>query len=102
LAFLVSGGIGLLRFPDFYSRLHAASITDTAGAGAVLIALMLSAGLSLTLVKLIFILILIAITSPTATHALAKAAVYDDLKPFARQSAQSTTNVGSPTADADD
>ncbi len=43
----ITGGVGILRFPDFYTRLHAAGVTDTLCAGFILIGLMLQAGLSL-------------------------------------------------------
>lgn len=80
--FVISGAVGLIRFPDFYSRLHAASMTDTLGIALILGGLALQAGWSLVLVKLIFIVVLVFITSPTASHALAKAGAYDDLRPW--------------------
>jgi len=73
--FSVIGGIGILRLPDFFSRIHGAGITDTMGAGAILTGLMLYAGASLVTVKLVMILALLWLTGPTATHALAKAAL---------------------------
>ncbi len=72
--FCVIGGLGLLRMPDFYSRTHAASITDTLGAGLLLVGLMLHAGNSLVTVKLVMVLAFLLVTSPTSAHALAKAA----------------------------
>ena len=60
--------------PDFYTRSHAASVTDTLGATLILLGLGLHAGLSLISVKLVFVLFLLYVTSPTATHALVKAA----------------------------
>lgn len=68
------GGLGLLRLPDFYARMHGSGITDTCGAWLVLLGLMLQAGLTLVTVKLVMIGLLLAVTSPTATHALAKSA----------------------------
>jgi len=79
--FGISGGIGLLRFPDFFTRLHAAGVTDTLCAALILAGLMLQAGWGLVLVKLLLILALLLLTSPTATHALAKAALHGNLKP---------------------
>ena len=79
--FCLSGGVGILRFPDFYTRMHASGVTDTLGAGLILLGLMLQAGWSLVLVKLILILLFILLTSPTSNHALAKAAVHGKLKP---------------------
>ena len=79
--FCLVGGIGLARMPDFYTRMHGASVTETLGAGFVLIGLMLQAGLTLIAVKLAMIGLLILFASPTATHALAKAALASGLKP---------------------
>lgn len=72
--FCVIGGIGVLRMPDFYTRTHAASITDTLGASLILVGLAIHAGLGLVTVKLVIVLVLLYVTSPTATHALVKAA----------------------------
>lgn len=79
--FCIIGGIGLHRFPDFFCRLHGAGITDTLGAGLILSGLMLQAGLSLITAKLLFILVLLWLTSPTSTHAIAKAAREAGLEP---------------------
>ena len=80
--FVLIGAFGLIRFPDFYTRLHAAGITDTLGAELILLGLMLQAGLSLVTVKLILISLFIFFTSPTATHAVANAARVMGLKPM--------------------
>ena len=80
--FAVSGGVGLLRFPDFFSRLHPAGVTDTLGAALILIGLMFQAGFSLISVKLIMILAFLLLTTPAATHAVAKAALYGNLRPL--------------------
>ena len=80
--FVVIGGIGLIRFPEFFTRLHAAGVTDTLGAGLILVGLMLQSGFTQNTLKLGIMLLLIFVTSPTASHALAKAAVYDSLNPW--------------------
>ena len=80
--FCVVGGIGLLRMPDFYTRMHAASVTETLGVGFVLLGLMLLAGWTLITVKLLMIGVLIFFVSPTASHALAKAALSRGTKPL--------------------
>ena len=80
--FLLVGAIGLLRFPDFYTRLHAVSVCDTLGAGLVLIGLMLQGGLSLVTVKLLLIFYFMLFSGPTAVHALAEAALQGKLKPL--------------------
>ncbi|MBJ21904.1 MAG: monovalent cation/H(+) antiporter subunit G [bacterium] len=72
--FSVIGGIGVLRMPDFYTRTHAASITDTLGATLILLGLGVHSGLNLITVKLILIFSFLYLTSPTAAHALVKAA----------------------------
>jgi multicomponent Na+:H+ antiporter subunit G len=72
--FCVTGALGLVRMPDFFTRVHAASVVETLGAGLILLGLVLQAGLTLIAVKLLIIGVLIFFTSPTATHALAKAA----------------------------
>ena len=80
--FVLIGAFGLIRLPDFYTRLHAAGITDTRGAELILLGLMFQAGLSLVTVKLILISLFIFFTSPTATHAVANAARVMGLKPM--------------------
>jgi len=72
--FSIIGGIGMIRMPDFYTRSHAASITDTMGATLILLGLGLHSGLNLVTVKLFMIFLFLYLTSPTAAHALVKAA----------------------------
>ncbi len=81
-AFLLIGGLGLVRLPDFYTRIHAAGITDTMASELLLVALMVQAGFSLVTVKLIIIGLFLFFTSPTATHAVANAAFVAGLKPY--------------------
>ncbi|MFQ5743385.1 MAG: monovalent cation/H(+) antiporter subunit G [Acidobacteriota bacterium] len=91
--FCVVGGIGLLRLPEFYTRLHASGITDTLGASLILVGLMLQAGLTLVTVKLAFIFFFLFVTSPTAAHALAQAAFTRGLEPMLdRQESESSAN----------
>lgn len=80
--FCVVGAFGMLRMPDFYTRMHAASVIETLGAGLVLLGLLLQAGFSLVAVKLLMVALLIYFASPTATHALARAAMVRGLKPL--------------------
>jgi multicomponent Na+:H+ antiporter subunit G len=80
--FCVVGAIGMLRMPDFYTRMHAASVIETLGAGLILLGLMLQAGLTLVAVKLLMVGVLIFFVSPTATHALARAALARGLQPL--------------------
>jgi multicomponent Na+:H+ antiporter subunit G len=81
-AFAVIGGIGIVRLPDFFTRLHGAGITDTLGAGFILLGLMLQAGLALVTVKLLLIWFFLFITSPTSTHALAMSALTHGVPPL--------------------
>jgi len=69
------GGLGLVRLPDMYTRMHGAGIIDTLGIGLILVGLMFQAGLTLITAKLVLILVFVFFTSPTATHALARAAL---------------------------
>ncbi len=80
--FLIAGGIGLIRFPDFYTRMHAAGMTDTLGAGLVLFGMVLQSGDALTAIKLVLIGFFIFFTSPTSTYAIANAAFSQGLKPI--------------------
>ncbi len=80
-AFVIVGAVGLVRFPDFYTRLHPAGVTDTLGAALLLAGMSLQAGFSLITVKLVLIFLLLMLTSPTASHATARAALAADLAP---------------------
>ncbi len=80
--FCIIGGLGLLRLPDVYARMHAAGITDTLGAGLILAGLMVQGGFSLVTVKLFLILVFLLYTSPTSTYALANAAYRRGLAPL--------------------
>ena len=80
--FCIVGAIGMLRMPDFYTRMHAASVIETLGAGLILFGLMLQAGLTLVAVKLLMVGVLILFVSPTATHALARAGIVRGLRPL--------------------
>ncbi|MCK5385774.1 MAG: monovalent cation/H(+) antiporter subunit G [Gammaproteobacteria bacterium] len=77
----IIGAIGIHRFPDFYTRLHAVGIADTLSATLILLGLGFQAGLSLAAFKLILIFVFLFFTSPTASHALANAALHSGLKP---------------------
>ncbi len=78
---IIIGLLGVYRMPDFFTRLHAASIIDTMGTMLILVGLMFYSGLTLVCLKLLLIMILILITTPTAAHALAKSALHGNLKP---------------------
>jgi multicomponent Na+:H+ antiporter subunit G len=80
--FLLVGGIGLIRLPDFYSRNHATGKSDTLGIMLVILGMIFIEGLTLNSAKLFFIFIFVFLTSPTGTHALANAAFQSGLKPW--------------------
>src|SRR5690606_5218636 len=79
------GALGVVRFPDVYTRLHAASITDTGGASLVLLGLCLVAGFSIETAKLLLVWMFIMLTSPVAAHALANAAFSSGHAPWIGQ-----------------
>lgn len=79
--FCLIGGIGLIRLPDMFARMHGASLVDTMGIGLILVGLMFQAGFTLVTGKLFLILAFVFFTSPTTTHALARAAINGGLVP---------------------
>lgn len=80
-AFCVIGGLGMIRMPDMFTRLHAASIIDTLGMGFIVLGLILQVGFTLVAAKLIIVAGLILLMSPVATHALAQAALHAGVRP---------------------
>jgi len=80
-AFVFIGGLGALRMPNLYTRIHAASLTDTMGAMLVIAGIMLQAGASLATIKLAAILLFLLLTGPTASNALASAALLAGVRP---------------------
>ena len=77
--FALTGAVGLFRLPDFFTRIHAASVTDSIATIFIMIGLILRTEFDLVAVKLVFILIFVLLTSPTASHALAKSARHGGL-----------------------
>ena len=80
-AFVLIGGVGGLRLPNFYTRIHAASLTDTMATILIFVGMMLQAGFTLATLKLAAIMLFLLLTGPTATYALANAALLSGLKP---------------------
>ena len=80
--FCIVGAVGMLRMPDFYARLHAASVIETLGGGLIMLGLLLQAGLTLVAAKLLIVALLVFFASPTATHALARAAMERGVRPL--------------------
>ena len=88
LLFILLGVVGILRLPDFYTRLHAMGKCDTVGVTLVLMGLAVCIGASLTTLKLLLIAAFIVIANPTATHALGRAAIKSGLRPWTRDGEQ--------------
>ena len=80
--FTVVGALGLVRMPDIFTRMHAASVTDTAGAGLLVLGMVLQAGISLTALKLAILLGLFFFTGPVVTHALAQTCLHEKIEPL--------------------
>ena len=81
-AFLLIGAIGVIRLPDIFSRMHGAGIIDTMGTALLLFGMILQAGFTIVTIKLLMIILFVTFTNPTATHALARAALDAGLKPL--------------------
>ena len=82
-AFVLIGRIGALRLPNFSTRLHAASLTETMATILIFAGMILQAGLSLASVKLVAIMLFLLLTAPTASYALANAALQSGMRPEA-------------------
>jgi len=82
---ILVAAIGVVRFPDFYTRIHAAGKSETLGQFLVILSLMIFEGFTLVSVKLLLIVAFIFICNPTATHALAKAAYLSGLRPWTKE-----------------
>lgn len=80
--FLAVSGLGILRFPDFYTRTHAVTKSETLGSLLLLLGLACYNGLELSSLKLLLIPVFIFIANPTASHALARAAARSGLEPW--------------------
>ncbi len=89
--FVFIGGVGALRMPNLYTRMHAASVTDSIGPILILVGLVLQSGLALASVKLAAILLFLLLTGPTASNALASAALLSGYKPTASQTSAEGT-----------
>lgn len=79
---ILAGTLGVLRLPDFFTRMHAAGITDTMGAEMIILGLIIQSGFSQSSLKLLLVAFFLLMTSPTATHAVASAALDAGLKPL--------------------
>lgn len=96
--FCLVGAVGLMRMPDFYTRMHAASVIETLGAGLILLGLLLQAGFTLVAAKLLMVGLLIFFASPTASHALARAALQQGVRPQLAQLTEAEAGAGEPSS----
>ena len=85
----VTGAIGVLRFPDFYARLHPAGTADTLAQFLIMVGLLPQAEDPLQVAKLVLISLLLFVTTPTATHAISRAAHLDGLEPWTGEESSS-------------
>ena len=88
--FIVIGGIGVLRMPDIYTRMHASSITETTGSLFILAGLMLFSGASLSTIKLAAIALFLLFTSPVSSYALVNTALLAKVSPRLSKPANET------------
>jgi multicomponent Na+:H+ antiporter subunit G len=78
---MVLGAVGVIRFPDVYTRLHAATKCDTGGSISILVGLAAAVGVSMVSLKILLVLFLIFLLNPVASHALARASHKYGIKP---------------------
>ncbi len=80
--FLLVGGVGVVRLPDFFTRTHAVGKTDTLGLVLAVLGIAVHEGPSLTGVKLVAVVVFVALTNPVGTHALVRSAYMSGLRPW--------------------
>ena len=85
LLFFVGAVVGLVRFPDFYTRMHAAGKCDTLGTMLVVAGLAMLNGWSVVSAKLLIVLVFIVVANPTATHAIMRVALVCRVLPWSRE-----------------
>ncbi len=83
--FFLAGTVGMLRFPDVYSRLHALTKGDNAGLGLMVIGLSLQVGSLLVVGKLILIWMLVLLGGATASHLIARSSMRRGIEPWSRK-----------------
>jgi multicomponent Na+:H+ antiporter subunit G len=96
--FTVVGAFGLVRMPEVFTRMHAASVTDTLGVGFLILGMCLQAGFTLVTLKLLFLLALFFFTGPVVTHALAQACLHERIRPLLAEDRRDRDRA--PPADA--
>jgi len=83
--FTAVAAIGVIRFPDFYTRLHAAGKGDTLGMALSIIGLAIYHGFNLVSLKLLLIVFFIFLANPLGTHVLSRAALKTGIQPWTRK-----------------
>ena len=92
LFFILTGAVGIHRFPDVFTRQHAAGMTDTAGAGLILLGLMFQGGFPVV-IRLVAILVFLVFTAPIATHSVCRAALHAGVRPILYNRSTGTLEV---------
>ena len=100
-AFVIIGAFGMLRLPDFFSRLHPAGLTDTMGAGLILLGLLFQSDTAIVAIKLVIIGVFLMFTSPTSSHATARAALAAGLRPWRAPAAGRKASDGADSTGGD-
>lgn len=85
LVLIFFGTLGIIRFPDIYTRLQTSSKCDAAGAIALLVGLMVKEGLDSLSLRILIILIFLLLTNPVASHAIARSAAIRGIKPWRKK-----------------
>ena len=89
--FMAVTAIGLIRLPDFYSRAHAVSKSETLGIGLILLGLALHEGFSLLSVKLALVVLFAFMANPLAAHLLTRAALRSGVRIWTRETTPQAT-----------
>ena len=83
--FFAAGSIGVLRFPDVYTRLHALTKADNLGLGFVVVALALRSESAIQAAKLVLTWVLVLVAGATACHLVSQAARTSGVKPWSKR-----------------
>ncbi|MCO5170918.1 MAG: monovalent cation/H(+) antiporter subunit G [Planctomycetes bacterium] len=93
----LTSALGVLRMPDFFSRIHPAGENESLGQTLILAGLIVAAGPGGTALKLVLVWAFLMITAPAATHALTRAAWKDGRRPWSRDDAPDAADRGPAT-----
>jgi multicomponent Na+:H+ antiporter subunit G len=85
LVFIFFGTLGIIRFPDIYTRLQTSSKCDAAGVVALLVGLILKEGLDSFSLRILIILVFLLLTNPVSSHAIARSAAIRGIKPWRKK-----------------